>query len=181
RFVPRGDDTAVLDHALRPVAPGSGEIGQLARRGRIPLGYWNDEAKTAKTFVTDDEGTRWALQGDMARVEADGSVVLLGRGSLVVNTGGEKVFVEEVEAALKTHPAVYDALVVGVPDERLGSRVAAVVSLGPGASATPEELVAHTRRTLAGYKVPRDLKIVDRVRRSPAGKADYRWAKGLYQ
>ncbi|MEV5570365.1 acyl-CoA synthetase [Spirillospora sp. NPDC052269] len=181
RFVPRADDTAVLDHLLRPVRPGSGEIGQLARRGHIPLGYWNDEAKTAKTFVTDENGVRWALQGDMARIDADGTVVLLGRGSLVINTGGEKVFVEEVEAALKTHPAVYDALVVGVPDERLGSRVAAVVSLAPGASATPDELVAHTRTTLAGFKAPRDLRIVDEVRRSPAGKADYRWAKGLYQ
>ncbi|MFC5182836.1 acyl-CoA synthetase [Actinomadura harenae] len=181
RFVPRADDTAVLDHLLRPVAAGSGEIGQLARRGRIPLGYWNDEAKTARTFVTDEHGVRWALQGDMARIDPDGAIVLLGRGSLVINTGGEKVFVEEVEAALKTHPAVYDALVVGVPDERLGSRVAAAVSLAPGASATPEELTAHTRTTLAGYKVPRDIRIVDEVRRSPAGKADYRWAKGLYQ
>ncbi|MCP2340249.1 acyl-CoA synthetase [Actinomadura rupiterrae] len=181
RFMPRGNDTAVLDHMLRPVRPGSGDIGQLARSGRIPLGYWNDEAKTAKTFVTDENGVRWALQGDMARVDEDGAVVMLGRGSLVVNTGGEKVFVEEVEAALKTHPAVYDALVVGVPDERLGSRVAAVVSLAPGASATPEELMVHTRATLAGYKAPRDIRIVDEVRRSPAGKADYRWAKGLYQ
>ncbi|MGI5165910.1 acyl-CoA synthetase [Spirillospora sp. CA-253888] len=178
RFLPRGDDVAVLDASLRRLPPGSDEIGQLARTGRIPLGYWNDEAKTAKTFVRDAEGTRWALQGDMARVDGDGSIVLLGRGSLVINTGGEKVFVEEVEAALKRHPAVYDALVVAVPDERLGSRVAAVVSTT--AEVTPEELAAHCRTGLAGYKVPRDIRIVDEVKRSPAGKADYRWARAQH-
>ncbi|MBW8483013.1 acyl-CoA synthetase [Actinomadura parmotrematis] len=175
RFMPRGDDVAVLDHDLRRVPAGSDEIGQLARTGRIPLGYWNDEAKTARTFVTGADGNRWALQGDMAKVDADGAIVLLGRGSLVVNTGGEKVFVEEVEATLKTHPAVYDALVAGVPDERYGSLVAAVVSTTAGV--TPDELTAHCRATLAGYKVPRRVVIVDEVKRSPAGKADYRWAK----
>ncbi|MQY05582.1 acyl-CoA synthetase [Actinomadura macrotermitis] len=175
RFLPRSADVAVLDDRLRRVPPGSDEIGQLARTGRIPLGYWNDEAKTARTFVLDEDGNRWSLQGDMARVDGEGAIVLLGRGSLVVNTGGEKVFVEEVEATLKTHPAVEDALVVGVPDERFGSRVAAVVA---ARDVTAEELAAHCRLTLAGYKVPRDIVIVDEVRRSPAGKADYRWAKG---
>ncbi len=176
RFAPR-PDVAVLDENLRPVERGSGQIGVFARTGRLPIGYWNDPVKTAKTFVTDEKGTRWVLQGDMAQLDAEGNMILLGRGSLVINTGGEKVYVEEVEAALKNHPAVYDALVVGVPDERMGSRVAAVVSLtGP---ATEEELVAHCRTTLAGYKVPRTIRVVDEVRRSPAGKADYRWAKEI--
>ncbi|MBO2452906.1 acyl-CoA synthetase [Actinomadura barringtoniae] len=183
RFMPRGDDVAVLDVSLRVISKGSDEIGVVARKGRIPLGYWNDEAKTAKTFVTDDDGTRWALQGDMARMDGDGAIILLGRGSLVINTGGEKVFVEEVEATLKSHPAIYDALVVGVSDQRLGSRVAAVVSLGEDSAESEglvDELVAHCRKTLAGYKVPRDIRVVDEVKRSPAGKADYRWAKSVW-
>ncbi|MEU5877176.1 acyl-CoA synthetase [Spirillospora sp. NPDC047279] len=177
RFMPKDGNVAVLDPSLRRIPLGSDEIGVVARTGRIPLGYWNDEAKTAKTFVTDEDGTRWALQGDMARMDADGAILLLGRGSLVINTGGEKVFVEEVEATLKSHGAVYDALVVGVPDERLGSRVAAVVSLSEDVPV--DELVAHARKTLAGYKVPRNIQVVDEVKRSPAGKADYRWAKGV--
>jgi fatty-acyl-CoA synthase len=176
RFTPR-PDVAVLDENLRPVAPGSGQIGVFARTGRLPIGYWNDPAKTAATFVTDADGTRWVLQGDMAQLDADGTMVLLGRGSLVINTGGEKVYVEEVEAALKGHPAVYDALVVGVPDERMGSRVGAVVSLT--APVAEDELVAHCRTTLAGYKVPREIRVVEEVRRSPAGKADYRWAREI--
>jgi len=165
RFQPR-PDVAVLDDALRPVEPGSGHIGVFARSGRLPIGYWNDPVKTAATFVTDENGTRWVLQGDMAQVDAEGNMILLGRGSLVINTGGEKVYVEEVEAALKNHPAVYDALVVGVADERLGSRVGAVVSLS--APAAEEDLVAHCRTTLAGYKVPRVIRVVDEVKRSPA-------------
>ncbi|MDL4773272.1 acyl-CoA synthetase [Actinomadura xylanilytica] len=194
RFMPRGADVAVLDESLRRIEPGSGAVGQLARTGRIPLGYWKDEAKTARTFVIGADGERWALQGDMGRVDADGSIILLGRGSLVINTGGEKVFVEEVEATLKTHPAVYDALVVGVPDERLGARVAAAVSLaGPASDPSGEaaagataggvgadELIAHCRAVLAGFKVPREIRVVAEVQRSPAGKADYRWARGLY-
>jgi fatty-acyl-CoA synthase len=113
----------------------------------------------------------------LARLDDEGFVVLLGRGSLVVNTGGEKVFVEEVEAALKAHQAVYDALVVGVPDERLGSRVAAVVALAEGCEVSPEDLAAHCRKTLAGYKVPRDIRLVPEVARTPSGKADYGWAR----
>ncbi|MEO5875560.1 MAG: AMP-binding protein, partial [Streptosporangiaceae bacterium] len=156
RFLPK-PDVAVLDEKLRPVTPGAEEIGVFARTGRIPLGYWGDEAKTAATFVTDPDGTRWALQGDMATIDAEGNMILLGRGSTVVNTGGEKVFVEEVEAALKSHPAVYDALVVGVADERLGQRVTAVVSLAGTATAPQtEELRAHCRDKLAGYKIPRE-------------------------
>lgn len=184
RIRPRSADVAVLDESLRPIPPGSDEIGVMARTGRIPIGYWNDEEKTAQTFVTDREGRRWALQGDMAKVDDDGSIILLGRGSLVINTGGEKVFVEEVEAALKSHPGIYDALVVGLPDDRLGSKVAAVVSLtgegdlpGAGSASAGDELRAHCRETLAGFKVPREIDIVDAVRRSPAGKADYQWAR----
>ncbi len=174
RFAPQ-PDAAVLDEKLRRIEPGSQEIGVFARSGRIPIGYWNDEAKTAATFVTDADGVRWALQGDMMRVDAEGNMILLGRGSGVVNTGGEKVYAEEVEAALKSHPAVYDVLVVGVPDERLGQRVTAVVSLSSPAG--EEELRDHCRLTLAGYKVPRRIHVVDEVRRTPSGKADYRWAK----
>lgn len=181
RFMPRSPDVAVLDADLNPLPPGSPETGVLARTGRIPLGYWKDEKKTAATFPTGPDGRRWALQGDLARLDEDGAIVLLGRGSTVVNTGGEKVFPEEVEAALKTHPAVWDALVVGVPDERLGQRVAAVVSTSTGtAEVTAEALTDHCRQTLAGFKVPRDIRLVEEVRRSPAGKADLRWAKSIF-
>ena len=176
RFTPLGDTTTVLDDERRPVAPGSGVIGRVALTGRIPLGYHNDPERTAATFV-EVEGRRWVLTGDMATVDDDGTIVLLGRGSQAINTGGEKVFPEEVEGALKSHPAVYDALVVGVPDERFGERVCAVVSLRPGLEAGLDELATHCRSTVAGYKVPRELVVVDEVVRSPVGKADYRWAR----
>jgi fatty-acyl-CoA synthase len=169
--------TAVLDDDLKPVPVGG--TGRLARTGPIPLGYYKDPAKTAATFFTDADGTRWVIPGDFARVEEDGAVTLLGRGSVCINTGGEKVFPEEVEAVLKAHPAVYDAVVVGVPDPRFGERVAAVVSVREGASITLDELTGHSRARIAGYKVPRDLVVVDEVRRNPAGKTDYRWAKEL--
>jgi acyl-CoA synthetase (AMP-forming)/AMP-acid ligase II len=171
------DQTTVLDDDLRPVAPGSGVTGRLARRGFIPLGYHNDAEKTAATFV-EAEGVRWVLPGDMATIEADGSITLLGRGSGSINTGGEKVFPEEVEAALKAHDAVGDAVVVGVPDDRWGERVTAVVQIKPGSGdLTLEALQEHCRTHIAGYKVPRGLVLVDEVVRSPSGKADYRWAK----
>jgi acyl-CoA synthetase (AMP-forming)/AMP-acid ligase II len=170
------EETTVLDDGGRPVEPGSGVVGQLARRGHIPLEYHRDPEKTARTFVEID-GVRWALPGDMATVEADGTMSLLGRGSLSINTGGEKVFPEEVEAPLRDHPAVEDAVVVGVPDERWGERVVAVVQPASGAVPTLEDLQAHCRGLLAGYKVPRGLVLVERVERSPAGKADYAWAK----
>ncbi|GAA0237442.1 acyl-CoA synthetase [Actinomadura nitritigenes] len=166
----------VVDHAMNPVPPGSDEIGVVARSGHVPLGYHNDPERTARTFPVIG-GTRWAVLGDMARVEADGTTVVLGRGSGCVNTGGEKVFPEEVEQALKAHPAVMDTLVAGVPDERFGERVAAVVELRPGATATAEELRAHCREHLAGYKIPALVAFTDAVVRSPSGKADYRWAK----
>jgi len=176
RFTPYGDRTAVLDeHTHEPVPPGSGRIGRVALRGRIPLGYYNDPEKTAATFV-ESGGERWVLTGDMATVGEDGTITLLGRGSQCINTGGEKVFPEEVEAVLKAHPAVYDAVVVGVDDERWGQRVAAVVAPVPGATVSLDELAAHCRGHLAGYKVPRQLVVVEEVVRSPAGKADYRWA-----
>ena len=170
------DHTAVLDENFRPLAPGSGVVGMLARRGRIPLGYYKDAEKTAKTFI-DAHGTRWVVPGDMAMVEADGTITLLGRGSVCINTGGEKVFPEEVEAALRSHPAIFDAVVVGVPDERWGERVAAVVQLRDGHSLMLEDMDAHARKHIAGYKVPRLLHVVAEMQRQPSGKADYRWAK----
>ncbi len=166
--------TSVLDDDGRPVEPGSGRTGKVARRGHVPLRYHNDPEKSARTFVEVD-GIRWALTGDEAQLETDGSVKLLGRGSQCINTGGEKVYPEEVEEPLKAHPAVEDALVVGVPDDRWGERVVAVVQANR--PVTLEELQSHVREQVAGYKVPRDLVLVDRVVRSPAGKADYRWAK----
>jgi 3-oxocholest-4-en-26-oate---CoA ligase len=170
------DQTAVLDDELRPVQPGSATIGRLARRGFIPLRYYNDPEKTAATFVEVD-GVRWVLPGDMATVEEDGTVVLLGRGSVSINTGGEKVYPEEVEIVLKAHPAVADAVVVGVPDERWGERVVAVIEPVAGTTPTLEDLQQLSRQKLAGYKAPRRLCLVDRMVRSPSGKADYRWAR----
>ena len=169
---------AVLDESLEPVAPGSGVVGVLAQRGHVPLGYYNDPEKTARTFVVKD-GVRWALPGDLATVEADGTILVFGRGSVCINSGGEKIFPEEVEAALKAHPDVFDAVVVGVPDERWGNRVAAVVQARPGRRLALADLDAHCRRKIAGYKVPRELHLVDEMRRSPSGKADYPWARKL--
>ena len=170
------DSTAVLDEDGKPVQPGDGRTGKVARRGHVPLRYHNDPEKSARTFVEVD-GVRWALTGDEAQLEADGTVKLLGRGSQCINTGGEKVYPEEVEEPLKAHPQVEDALVVGVPDERWGERVVAVVQPVSGARPDLEALQVHVRDSVAGYKVPRDLVLVDAVVRSPAGKADYRWAK----
>jgi acyl-CoA synthetase (AMP-forming)/AMP-acid ligase II len=169
-------ETAVLDDEYKPIAPGSEQVGRLARRGHIPLGYYNDPEKTAKTFAEVD-GVRWVLPGDMARVDEDGTVVLLGRGSVSINSGGEKIYPEEVEAALKGHPDVFDAVVVGTPDERWGEKVTAVVQPRAGTSITLEGLQEFCRDLIAGYKVPRGLALVDEMVRSPSGKADYRWAK----
>jgi acyl-CoA synthetase (AMP-forming)/AMP-acid ligase II len=170
-------DSVVLDDDLRPIAAGSGVVGRLARSGNIPIGYLNDPEKTAATFVTGANGVRYVIPGDYATVEADGSITLLGRGSVSINTGGEKVFPEEIENALKAHPGVLDTIVVGVPDDRWGERVAAVVQVVDGADVTLESIQTHCRAHLAGYKVPRQLTLVDQVVRSPAGKSDYRWAK----
>jgi 3-oxocholest-4-en-26-oate---CoA ligase len=174
-----GPFMTVLDDDLRPVEPGSGRTGRLARRGHIPIGYHNDPGKTAATFVTDADGVRWVVPGDHAMVEADGTIVLLGRGSVCINTGGEKVFPEEVEAALKSHPDVYDAVVVGVADERYAERVAAVVKARPGTSPTLDALREHCRSRIAGYKLPRVLRLTDDIPRTAVGKPDYRWARDL--
>ncbi|MFN2590826.1 MAG: acyl-CoA synthetase [Actinomycetota bacterium] len=168
--------TNVLDEDGRPVEPGSGVVGRLARTGHVPLRYHNDPEKTARTFLEVD-GVRWVLPGDMATVEADGSITLLGRGSLSINTGGEKVFPEGVERALKDQPFVADALVVGVPDERWGERVVAVVKPVPGSTLTLGEIQDFCRGAIAGYKLPRDLVPVEAIVRSPAGKPDYGWAR----
>ncbi|MET9359471.1 acyl-CoA synthetase [Streptomyces sp. NPDC006632] len=170
--------TQVVDPATyEPVA--AGEVGRLAQRGHVPLGYYNDPAKTAETFF--QKGTeRWVLLGDMATVGEDGIVTVLGRGSQCINTGGEKVYPEEVEQALKAHPDVYDALVAGVPDARWGNHVAAVVQIRDGAAApTLDDIQTHCRTRIAGYKVPRQLVIAPSIQRSPSGKADYRWARSV--
>lgn len=172
-------ETIVVDDDLRPVPPGSGVVGRLATRGRVPIGYYKDPERSARTFVEID-GQRWSLPGDMATIDLDGTVHLLGRGSLCINTGGEKVYPEEVEAVLKVHPAVADVVVIGTPDERLGERVAAIVAVAPGQDAPDlESLQDHCRAQLAGYKVPRALHVVDEIARTPAGKVDYAWARGV--
>jgi acyl-CoA synthetase (AMP-forming)/AMP-acid ligase II len=168
--------TAVLDENLDPLEPGSEVIGSLARTGRIPLGYYKDPEKTSATIVEKD-GRRWVLSGDFASVEADGRITLHGRGSVSINTGGEKVFPEEVEKVLVSHPAVRDAVVVGVPDEVWGNRVTAVVAFEVGQQIGLDALQEHCRGGLAGYKIPRELVVVDDVLRNPNGKADYSWAR----
>jgi fatty-acyl-CoA synthase len=170
-----GPQARVLKDGGEEVVPGSGEVGMLAVGGNIPVGYYKDEAKTAATFPTIN-GTRWSVPGDFASVEADGTIVLLGRGSVVINSGGEKIYPEEVEEAVKRHPAVVDCLVVGVPDERFGEAVTAVVSLAPEADVTAEEIGAALD-ALSRYKHPRRYVFVGEVQRAPNGKADYKWAK----
>jgi acyl-CoA synthetase (AMP-forming)/AMP-acid ligase II len=172
-------DSVVLDDEMRPVEPGSGVVGKLARRGNIPIEYYKDPEKSAQTFVVAPDGIRYSIPGDFATVEADGRIVLLGRGSVSINSGGEKIYPEEVEAAIKAHPDVYDCTVVGVPDERWGQRVAAVVQPRDGITLTLESIQEHCREHLAGYKLPRELHLVSQVVRSPSGKPDYRWAKDV--
>jgi acyl-CoA synthetase (AMP-forming)/AMP-acid ligase II len=142
----------------------------------VPLAYHKDPEKSAATFVVGPSGDRYALAGDMAIYEADGTITLLGRGSQCINSGGEKIFPEEVEAALKAHPAVFDAIVVGVPDDRWGQRVAAVIQPREGTEPTLADLDAHCRGYVAGYKVPKEVHLVPEVVRSPSGKPDYPWA-----
>ncbi|MFE0677544.1 acyl-CoA synthetase [Streptomyces sp. NPDC058867] len=168
--------TQVVDPATgEPVGPGV--VGRVAQCGHVPLGYYNDPVKTAETFFEKD-GARWVLLGDMATVDEEGVVTVLGRGSQCINTGGEKVYPEEVEQALKSHPDVYDALVAGVPDAKWGHHVAAVVQLREGAERPSlTDIQTHCRSRLAGYKIPRRLVVTDSIRRSPSGKADYRWAR----
>jgi acyl-CoA synthetase (AMP-forming)/AMP-acid ligase II len=172
-------ETIVVDDDLRPVERGSGIVGRLATRGRVPLGYYKDPDRSARTFVEID-GERWSLPGDMATIDADGTVHLLGRGSMCINTGGEKVYPEEVEAVLKGHPSVADAVVVGAPDPTFGQRVVAIVAAVPGAPAPDlSSIQDHCRTRLAGYKVPRAAHVVEEVVRSSAGKADYAWAREI--
>jgi 3-oxocholest-4-en-26-oate---CoA ligase len=172
-------DTVVLDDELRPVEPGSTVVGKVARKGNIPIEYYKDPEKSAQTFVTAPDGTRYSIPGDFASVEADGRIVLLGRGSVSINSGGEKIYPEEVEAAIKSHPDVYDCTVVGVPDDRWGQRVAAVVQPRESGTLTLESIQEHCRQHVAGYKVPRELHLVASIVRSPSGKPDYRWAKDV--
>lgn len=168
--------TCILSEDLtRRIEPGTDEIGWLARSGRVPLGYLDDREKTARTFPELD-GVRHSIPGDRARFDPDGQIEVLGRDSSTINSGGEKIYAEEVEEALKRHPAVYDAIVCGRPSERWGSEVAAVVRLRPGTRVTGEELKDACREHLARYKVPRTIVFRDEIRRSPAGKPDYPWA-----
>ena len=173
-----GESVQVLDDDLKPVAPGSGIVGKLARGGHVPLGYYNAPEKSAETFVEVD-GKRWSLPGDLATVEADNTILLLGRGSTSINSGGEKIFPEEVESALKAHPQVYDAVVVGVPDERWGQAVTAVCQFREGQSVPFDVLKDFCRKQIAGYKLPRQVVNCESIKRSPAGKADYPWARAF--
>lgn len=171
-----GPNTAVFTDDGRRVQPGSGERGLVAVSGFLPMGYYKDEEKSAKTFRV-MEGVRWSVPGDYAEVNADGTLKLLGRGSVCINTGGEKVFPEEVEEALKRHATVRDAVVVGVPDPRFGERICAVVEPEAGAQPSLAELSAHVHSELAGYKAPRELVVVDTIGRAPNGKVDYKAIK----
>ena len=173
------ETTSVLDDDGRPVRPGSGQVGRLARSGHIPLGYYKDEAKTASTFLVDPDRKRWVIPGDFATIDDDGTLNLLGRGSVCINTGGEKVYPEEVEAVLKAHPDVFDAVVVGVPDDRFVERVAAIVTTRDAIELELSALQQFCRTKLAGYKVPRELHVTDEIPRTPVGKPDYRWAKRI--
>jgi len=176
KFTP-GPDNCVVDEAMTKVlAPGHDGMGWWAKRGFVPLGYLDDAAKTERTFVTID-GVRFAVPGDRARHLADGSIELHGRDSVTINSGGEKIFAEEVEHALKHHPAVYDAVVAGRPSERWGQEVVAIVQLRPGARATEADLSAECAKHIARYKLPKAYVYRDAIVRSPSGKADYRWAK----
>jgi len=179
RFRPN-PTTRVFTEDGREVAPGSGEVGMVGNGGMVPIGYYKDPEKSARTFRTID-GVRYGFAGDMATVERDGTITLLGRGSNCINSGGEKIFPEEVEEALKLHPAVEDALVFGVPDERFGQRVVGVASLAPGAAATFDAIVADARSRIASFKLPKELVIVDQVPRAPNGKPDYPAARKLFE
>jgi fatty-acyl-CoA synthase len=170
---------AVLDDKLNPLSPGMGDIGMLAVTGHIPLGYYKDTQKTASTFVTDARGQRWALPGDYARVEDDGSFSLIGRSSQCINSGGEKIFVEEVERAVASHPAIRLCAVVGIADEKWQQRVAVVVELQPGVvDVSLKEIQDTCRHFIAGYKIPRELCIAT-FKLTDNGKIDYVWARNL--
>jgi fatty-acyl-CoA synthase len=173
-----GEGVKVFTDDDREVAAGSDQIGMVAIAGYVPVGYYKDERKSAKTFRTIG-GVRYSIPGDFASVDADGGIHLLGRGSVVINTGGEKVFPEEVEETLKLHPAVRDAVCVGVPDERFGESICAIVETEDGLTIDSDELIEHVRRHVARYKAPRSVITVPSIGRSPAGKVDYRGLRQL--
>ncbi len=173
------DRTTVLDDDLRVVQPGSGNFGKVALRGHVPVGYYGDPLKSAETFVEID-GERYSITGDIATVDADGTIKIFGRGSVCINTGGEKVFIEEVENALKSHQAVYDTVVVGIDDADWGQRVVALVSADADGGPVDEAVLrAHCRTKIAGYKVPKEIYVIDEVFRGPNGKADYKQSREL--
>ncbi len=173
-----GPRVQVFTEDGRRVEPGSDDVGMVAVGGYIPVGYYKDEEKTAKTFRTLD-GQRWSIPGDFAQVNPDGTLHLLGRGTVCINTGGEKVFPEEVEEVLKLHPSVLDAVCVGLPDDRFGEIICAVVEPPPGATIDDDAVIEHVRERLARYKAPRKIVVVDTIGRSPAGKVDYKGLKQL--
>jgi len=177
-FTPGTGMAIVSEDISRVLGPGDDELGWLAQQGRVPLGYLGDEVKTARTFPTIG-GIRFSVPGDRARITGEGMLELHGRDSVTINSGGEKIFAEEVEAALAEHPAVYDVVVTGRPSERWGQEVVAIVQFREGEHAGHDELLEVCGRRLARYKFPKDIIVVDKVLRSPAGKADYRWAKHL--
>ena len=173
-----GANSRVITDDGADVEPGSGQIGRVAVRGFTPIGYYKDEAKSAATFVRIGDDT-YSIPGDYAMVEADGSLTLLGRGSVVINTAGEKVFPEEVEEVCKLHPAVVDAVAVGIPDDKFGEAVTAVVELKPDTKLDGDELVAHVKERLAAYKAPRNVVVIDTIGRAANGKVDYKRLKGF--
>lgn len=171
-------DTVVLDEKHEQIPAGDERVGYLAKGGFIPLAYYKDEAKTAKTFITAPDGKRYVIPGDMARHNADGTVTMLGRGSLCINSGGEKIYPEEVEMAVKGHPDVFDCLVAGTPDDRFGSCVTALVQLREGIAEPSLDAIQQACEShVARYKLPRRVYFVDAIKRAPSGKADYQWAK----
>ncbi|HEV3225723.1 MAG TPA: acyl-CoA synthetase [Acidimicrobiales bacterium] len=168
-----GENARVLTDDGRDVVPGSGEAGRVAVRGVTPVGYYKDEEKSARTFIEID-GARYSIPGDYATVEADGTLNLLGRGSVCINTGGEKVFPEEVEEVLKLHPDVIDAVAVGVPDDKFGEAITAVVEAAPGSTVDESDVITHVKSKLAAYKAPKRVVVVDSIERAPNGKVDYK-------
>lgn len=168
--------TKVFDDELNEVQPGSGVTGRLATSGLVPIGYYKDPEKSAETFVEID-GIRYSFPGDFATVEEDGSIKLLGRGSNCINTAGEKVYPEEVEEAIKKHPDIKDCLVVGMPDDRFGQRIVAIASIEQSGMVDEQSLIDFTRDHVAGYKLPKQVLLLDEIRRAPNGKADYKWAR----
>jgi fatty-acyl-CoA synthase len=172
-----GENARVVDEDGKPVEAGSGQIGKVAVKGYTPVGYYKDEEKSRATFIEID-GETYSIPGDFAQVEADGSLTLLGRGSQCINTAGEKVFPEEVEEVLKRHDAVHDAVVVGLPDEKWGQSVNAVVELWPGSTFDEATLVDHVKANLAGFKAPKRVVTIDTIGRAPNGKVDYKRLTG---